>query len=313
MFTGDIYPGDNAFNSEEQIVYGGRSKKKGGDLTTMRVGDPAFNSLQKMVYGGLVSKAALKRAAKAWDRAHRKKKRKGKLPKGVVIGPNGKFMSLKKKRGGRIFGGSTKDLSRGILDMDEIAEESIPIYVKHMKLVEELKKAGITGIDNLILVPELRNLAKQAIELRDSWNKGRHMNLEYLKTPVFVTRPEYGGFLDTVEAYILAHEVKPTPAVLALRKYLKPGDVSLGMALKEGKDAYDYATNPFSALLNRLQGVEGRYAPPITMNSVDKTDDIDESLYNTGEDIGGSPADAFNKGQQPQYNLDNADSHSHYD
>lgn len=297
MFTGDIYPGDNAFNSEEQIVYGGRSKKRGGDLTTMRVGDPAFNSLQKMVYGGLVSKAALKRAAKAWDRAHRKKKRKGKLPKGVVIGPNGKFMSLKKKRGGRIYGGNTKDLSRGILDMDEIAEESVPIYVKHMKLIEELKKSGITGIDNLILVPELRNLAKQAIDLRDSWNKGRAMQLDFLKTPIFVSNPEYGAFLSAVEAYILAHEVKPSPAVLALRQRIKNGDVSLGMALKQGKEAYDYATNPFSALLNRLQGVEGRYAPPIVGDTANEEDSYDESVDEF-------PIDAFNKGQQDKNKRD---------
>lgn len=263
MFTGDIYPGDSAFNSEDQIVYGGRCKKKGGDLTTMRVGDPAFNSLQRMVYGGLVSKAALKRAAKAWDRAHRKRKRKGKLPKGVVIGPNGKFMSIKKKRGGRIYGGSTKDLSRGILDMDQIAEESIPIYVKHMKAVEELKKAGIEGVQNLVYVPEIRNLAKEAIRLRDSWKKGMAMNLDYLKTPVFVSNPDYNKFLDTVEGYLIVHDVEPSPAVLALRNNVGRDTYALGQALRKGKEAYDYATNPFSALLNRLQGVSDKLAPPI--------------------------------------------------
>ena len=255
MFDGDIYPGDSAFNSEQQIVYGGRSRKCGGDLTTMQVGDPAYNSLQRMVYGGLVSKAALKKAAKAWEKAHRKRGRKGKLPRGVAIGPDGKFISLKRRKGGRIFGGDVNDLSRGIVDMDEIAERSVDLYVKYLKLRRQYVLEGVP-IKQQYYVPEIRDVINQAVKLRRSWEKGKAMGLEYLTEPVFVTDTEYQGVLNQVEEFDLVHDLKPSPEVMALRDQAKGNTKALGEALRRGKQAYEAATNPFANLLQRLQKIE---------------------------------------------------------
>ncbi len=255
MFDGDIYPGDSAFNSEQQIVYGGRSRKRGGDLTTMQVGDPAYNSLQRMVYGGLVSKAALKRAAKAWEKAHRKRGRKGKLPRGVAIGPDGKFISLKRRKGGRIFGGDVNDLSRGIIDMDEIADRSIDLYVKFMKLRRQYVLDGLP-FDQQIYVPEIRDVINQALKLRRSWEKGRAMGLQFLSEPVFETNEIFKKALNDVENFDLVHDLKPSPEVMALKRATKYNTRELGNALREGKQDYEAATNPFAQLLQRIQKIE---------------------------------------------------------
>lgn len=258
MFDGDIYPGDSAFNSEDQITYGGRCR--GGDLTSMSVGDPAYNSLKRMVYGGLVSKAALKKAAKAWDKAHRKRGRKGKLPRGVTIGPDGKFRSA--KRGGRIFGGDMNNLSRGVIDMNEIADKAMNLYVKYVKERAALSKAGIEDVNDLILIPEMRNLAKEGIKLRNAWKRGLDLDIEYTREPPFGKKP-FDDFLNAADSSILLEEIEPSPAVFALKKAnVKPED--LGKALREGKEAYEYATNPFSALLNRLNKTTNANAPPTT-------------------------------------------------